>query len=434
MAINRNTMKLQEITLNNFKGCHDVHITFNDDFTVIIGANGAGKSTILDAVSIVLSWLIARIRNAKGQGRYISEEEIYNGYNSGFITAKFDNIQSCTIPSRTKKGYTKDVAIDLKHLNQYCDSIQDQITQSNSQSSIPVFVSYGVRRAVVDIPLKIKKSHIFGLFETYEDSLRGDANFRTFFEWYRNQEDIENERIREHMNMGLFSQGQRHMIYDKQLNAVRTAISRFMPGFSNIRISRNPTKMKIDKDGITLSMNQLSDGEKIYIALVGDLCRRLALANPTLDDPLSGEGIVLIDELDLHLHPQWQTEIATRLRETFPNIQFIVTTHSPLVITNTASDQIRVLTSHEGQTHIAHSPIGYAMPVNVILKDIMGISHELPQNIELLLDSIYQYIQEGDMENANKSYQELHLLAPDLPELVKIRKYIDLKSKRLQSR
>lgn len=424
-------MKLQEITLNNFKGCHDVHVTFNDDFTVIIGVNGAGKSTILDAVSIVLSWLIARIRNAKGQGRYISEEEIYNGYHSGFITAKFDDIHSCTIPSKTKKGYTKDVTIDLKDINQYCESIREQITQNDAKTSIPVFVNYGVRRAVVDIPLRIRKSHIFGLFETYENSLRGDANFRTFFEWYRNQEDIENEHIRE--NMGLFSKGQ-HITYDKQLAAVRTAISRFMPGFSNIRISRNPTKMKIDKEGETLSMNQLSDGEKIYIALVGDLCRRLALANPTLDDPLHGEGIVLIDELDLHLHPQWQSEIATRLRETFPNIQFIVTTHSPLVITNTASEQLRVLTYHHGQTYIAHSDIGYAMPVNVILKDIMGISHELPPNIELLLASIYRYIQKGDIDQAERTYQELSRLVPEFPELVKIRKYIDMKSKRIKSK
>lgn len=419
-------MKLKEISITNFKGCQDIHLNLDDQLTVIIGANGAGKSTILEAISIVLSWIIARIRNPKGQGRYISDVEIYNGYSSGILKAEFDNIQSIVIPSKAKKGYTKDVAIDLKDLNQYCESVREQITQHHTKTSIPIFVNYGVRRAVVDIPLRIRKSHIFDLFETYEDSLRGDANFRTFFEWYRNQEDIENESIRE----GTLSGDKAPIIFDRQLNAVRSAIKSFMPMFSNIRVSRNPLQMKIDKDGLTLSVNQLSDGEKIYVALVGDLCRRLALANPTLEDPLKGEGIVLIDELDLHLHPQWQSEIATRLCSTFPNIQFIVTTHSPLVITNVQSSQLRILTSEQGRIIIANSENGYALPVSVILKDIMGISNELPANIEGLLDEVYQKIQTGDIKNAKNGYDELLKLTPNLPDLVKIRKYIDIKSRK----
>jgi predicted ATP-binding protein involved in virulence len=419
-------MKLNEISISNFKGCQDIHLNLDDQLTVIIGANGAGKSTVLDAISIVLSWIIARIRNAKGQGRYISEDEIYNGFSSGSLEAKFDCIPSIVIPSKAKKGYTKDVAIDLKDLNQYCESVRAQIMQHQTKTSIPIFVNYGVRRAVVDIPLRIRKSHIFDLFETYEDSLRGDANFRTFFEWYRNQEDIENENIRERT---LFKDNT-PIHLDKELNAVRNAIKSFMPKFSNIRVSRNPLQMKIDKDGLTLSVNQLSDGEKIYIALVGDLCRRLALANPTLQDPLKGEGIVLIDELDLHLHPQWQSEIATRLCKTFPNIQFIVTTHSPLVITNIQSSQLRILSSEQGRTVVANSENGYAMPVSIILKDIMGISNELPANIEKLLDTVYQEIQDGDIENAQIGYSELLKLTPNLPDLVKIRKYIDIKSRK----
>ena len=100
---------------------------------------------------------------------------------------------------------------------------------------------------------------------------------------------------------------------DRELDAVRNAIYKFMPEFNKIRVRRNPLQMVVEKKGEQLAVNQLSDGEKTYIALVGDLCRRLVLANPTLENPLEGEGIVLIDELDLHLHPQWQTEITTRL-------------------------------------------------------------------------------------------------------------------------
>jgi len=191
--------------------------------------------------------------------------------------------------------------------------------------------------------------------------------------------------------------------------------------------------MRIRKNGFSLNVSQLSDGEKIYMALVGDLCRRLTLANPTLDDPLQGEGIVLIDELDLHLHPQWQTEIATKLCETFPNIQFIVTTHSPLVITNVQSSQLRILSSTDGNVNVLRSAGSYALPVSVILKDVMGITNELPYTIEkVLLPDLYKSIHDGDIDKAKQMCSELESLSPDFPDLVKIRKFIEIKSRSLQ--
>lgn len=424
-------MRLNEIRILNFRGCQDVHLDFDRNLTVIVGANGSGKSTILDAISITLSWIIARVRNIKGQGSYISDDEIYNGSNGGHVDANFDNIPSLSIPSKAQKGFTKEYATDLRDLNQYCEILRGNIEQNQKRTSLPVLVKYGVRRAVVDIPLRIKKSHIFDLFETYENSLRGDANFRNFFEWYRNQEDIENEKLRE--SYSLFNSGNQNRFHpDRALETVRRAIRIFMPAFDGIRVTRNPLQMRIEKNGFSLNVNQLSDGEKIYMALVGDLCRRLTLANPTMDDPLQGEGIVLIDELDLHLHPQWQTEIAAKLCETFPNIQFIVTTHSPLVITNVQSKQLRILSSADGKVEVLRSSSGYALPVSVILKDIMGISNELPYAIEKeLLPDLYKAIHDGELEKAKKLCGDLEALSPDFPDLVKIRKFIEIKSRSL---
>ena len=424
-------MRLQGIKILKFKGCQDVYLDFDKNLTVIVGANGAGKSTILDAISVTLSWIIARLRNAKGQGMYISDSEIYNGSSSGCIEAEFDNIQSLLIPSKSRKGISKEFSIDLRYLNQYCELLREKIEQTNQKVSLPILVKYGVRRAVVDIPLRIRKPHIFDLFETYENSLRGDANFRNFVEWYRNQEDIENENLR--ASYSLFGYGDNSNFRpDRSLETVRRAIRVFMPAFDGIRVTRNPLQMRIEKNGFPLNVAQLSDGEKIYMALVGDLCRRLTLANPTMDDPLQGEGIVLIDELDLHLHPQWQTEITTKLCDTFPNIQFIVTTHSPLVITNIQSNQLRILSSEDGGIKVLHSANGYSLPVSVILKDIMGISNELPYRIEKeLLPALYKAIHDGDMTKANQLCEELESLSPDFPDLVKIRKFIEIKSRSL---
>lgn len=196
-------------------------------------------------------------------------------------------------------------------------------------------VYYPVNRAVVDIPLRIRKKHSFELLSTYEDSLTVAANFRTFFEWFREREDIENEK----------KNSNRDFEYrDLQLQAVRQALSRFMPEFSNIRIRRSPLRMDVDKtingNKTTLNIRQLSDGEKCLMAMVGDIVRRMTIASPMLPDPLQGQGVILIDELDLHLHPLLQREVVSRLVETFPNCQFIISTHSPHIITHVKTESL----------------------------------------------------------------------------------------------
>ncbi len=410
-------MKLKNIYLHNFKGFFEETIDLDDRLTVIVGENGAGKSSVLDAITIILSWVIAKIKNPRGIGHEIKEEQKRKNSKFTHIEAIFNEIELINVNTNRSKS-----AVRTQEFDKYCNDIREKIEQTEGNTSVPVFVKYGVRRAVVDIPLKIKKSHIFDLLATYDESLKGDANFRTFFEWFRYQEDIENEIFRETSE-----------VCDRELKAIREAISKFMPGFKNLRVKRNPLRMIVDKDGKEFAVNQLSDGEKTYIALIGDLCRRLVLANPTLENPLMGKGIVLIDEIDLHLHPQWQTEIAEKLCYTFPNIQFIVTTHSPLVITNVKTEQLRVLKTEDGVTKLVDNDYSYALPVSIILKDVMGIKNELPKEIELdILPKIYRLIKEGDIKMAKEWSEKLENISPYLPELTRIRKIIEFKERGLE--
>jgi predicted ATP-binding protein involved in virulence len=108
----------------------------------------------------------------------------------------------------------------------------------------------------------------------------------------------------------------------RNLAYVKMALKEFMPEFSDFRVQRKPLRMKATKNGKDYTIQQLSDGQKCFIALVGDLARRLVIANPRSEKPLEGKGVVLIDELDLHLHPEWQQKMIVDLRTTFPNIQF----------------------------------------------------------------------------------------------------------------
>ncbi|WP_312733889.1 AAA family ATPase, partial [Escherichia coli] len=255
-----------------------------------------------------------------------------------------------------------------------------QYTQ-NSGASFPLIAFYPVERVVLDVPLKIKERHNFLQLDGYDNALNQGIDFRRFFEWFRNREDAENESglpqdvldklsTRIDLDNAVLNALTAIMASsrDRQLTAVRTAISRFMPGFSNLRVRRKPRlHMSIDKNGQTLNVLQLSQGEKSLMALVGDIARRLAMMNPMLENPLNGEGIVLIDEVDMHLHPTWQRTIIQRLTTTFPHCQFVLTTHSPLVI----SDCKDVLVYSLDDGELTQLPSLYGQDANTVLLNVM---------------------------------------------------------------
>ena len=113
---------------------------------------------------------------------------------------------------------------------------------------------------------------------------------------------------------------------DPALRAVHTAIYAAIPAISDLKVCRSPLRLSLLNNGQRLFVEHLSAGERYTLALMGDIAHRLAIANPHLEDPLQGDGIVLIDEVELHLYPAGQHSIGRLLRATFPNIQFVLTT------------------------------------------------------------------------------------------------------------
>jgi predicted ATP-binding protein involved in virulence len=128
-----------------------------------------------------------------------------------------------------------------------------------------------------------------------------------------------------------------------QNDVVKKAIISSVTSVSDIFTDSSTGKheLKIINDGVLININQASQGQKTLIAMIADLSRRLVLLNPNLKNPLYGQGIVIIDEIELHLHPQWQQSIVHSLTSTFPNIQFIITTHSPQILSTVDKDCIR---------------------------------------------------------------------------------------------
>ena len=405
-------MKIKNIKYQNYKGLKIDELSFNDHLTVVIGKNGAGKTSVLSSIVVALSWIISRLKSEKGKGLYIEEDAITNGKSHSKIEAKFDCFDSyIRIPNESKKGIQKKYTLDIETIKEYTSNKRAEFERTNFKTSIPTFVYYGVRRAVIDIPLRVRNQE-YALLDAYTDFTKGSANFRDFFTWFRNQEDIENEYIVKGKTEGSVA---------RDLDTFRNALQVFMPEYTNIHIRRNPLRMLVEKEGKSLNVNQLSDGEKIYLALIGDLCHRLVLANPTLDNPLQGEGIVLIDEIDLHLHPEWQGSFAEKLPEVFPNIQFIVTTHSPHVLNHVQSSLIRKLENDD----LSIPDYSYGMPTEIVLKDVMNLSHDLPIEIEKPISEIYLELNKNNLNRSKELCAELESKVPNQPELIRIRKLIE---------
>lgn len=403
-------MKIESLQINNFRNIEKVNIDFSGrQTTVFVGINGSGKTSILDCTAIMLSRVIGRIQSTSGTGRFFSETDIRNGKSetSSYIEVDFWKDHYGYRVSKTRKGSHKQTISNLDQIKELRKKVRDTL-EENSETNLPIAVFYPVNRAVLDIPLRIRKKHFFDQLAAYEGSLvSGHSDFRVFFEWFRNREDLENEMRLENRRVS-----------DNQLEAVREAVSLLIPGFSKLRIRREPLRMTLEKNGRELIVNQLSDGEKCLLALAGDLARRLAIANPSLNYPLIGEGIVLIDEIELHLHPSWQREIVPKLESTFPNCQFIISTHSPLVISHVKPESLFLL-STDNEGNLTNPRSSYGRDINSILEEIMGVS-ERPVEIKNKLREYFYLIDEGKLDYAHKLRLELeNSIGSDEPEFAK---------------
>lgn len=492
-------MKLKEIKLQNFRSIKNINIDLHPQLTVIVGINGAGKTTILDCCAILLSSVISYIKYSAikyskiNSAIEIDELDITNQASFTKIVATTQDNISWEI-SKTKKGYLKLHESNFKLLKDYSNKIQENITSSNGKCSIPTFIYYGTNRAVLDIPKKIKTKHQFDLLNTYDNSLLGNADFRLFFEWFREQEDYENELNREikqdvqHIieeidtlnknmllahkmlklakKMSLDLQDNIHIkqinqledklpdlqknlnylndaipdlsnlaqtrnelsksIDNKQLTAIRKAIIKFLPNINNIKIRRNNLAMVVQKNNIEIEIDQLSDGEKCLLALVGDLTRRLVMANPNLDNPLEGYGIILIDEIELHLHPTWQRNIVPNLLKVFPNCQFIITTHSPQVIGEISPESLRLLKWNDTnkQPEIeANVTRSIGLSTSEVLEEIMN-SPARNEEFDNKIKDIFQFVNSNDFEQANSLLRDLEEEYGNLPEIIRTRSYL----------
>ncbi|MBT1869344.1 AAA family ATPase [Enterobacter mori] len=397
-SLNRSKFHLNKIGIHDFKRIRELQITLEDDLTVFVGDNGFGKSTILESIAIALSWLRSNIEKEGKPGTYIKNSEINNSsdveYSSIDVNIKLKDFNTGILITKSKDGAQYSRNNELKEIKKLA-SIYRLVNKYVDNASLPLMVYYSIARSNIGggLDKKRKNSKIksaWSKFDVY-DEIEFDRNdFADFFQWlvflYNRaaQEklndsqvtinalisDIENIKatlfqlstiididdtvirgleisLKEKTNYlnelksGAYRTNNSISLYEKVISTILT----FLPEFQWIKLvyGDDDYKIVLKKGTSELDIQQLSQGEKTILTLVGDLARRLILLNPKSDNPLLGYGIVLIDEIDLHLHPQWQQTIIERLTSTFPNVQFVVTTHSPQVLSTVNSRSVRIL-------------------------------------------------------------------------------------------
>ncbi|MBQ7562534.1 MAG: AAA family ATPase [Lachnospiraceae bacterium] len=393
-------MKLRELVITDFRGFSKAKIALDEKTSIFFGVNGVGKTSVLRSINLLYASILNKTVNRRElrQQYNIELDDIRYGKPLTTIQGTFMMGTEDGEPIIYERGMERKSGKrthSKTSLDEIVLSIQESYLSDEAQNNIPVFVNYGTNRLVLDIPLRIRTHHEFDIYSAYEKAIENKIDFRTFFEWYRNQEDVENAAKVEKKDFEY---------KDRLLNAVRRAIVAMLPEFENIHISRKPRlEMVVEKKGLRLNVSQLSDGEKCILAMFGDLAKRLSLANPNLPDPLMGEGVVLIDEIELHMHPSWQRMILSVLRNTFPNIQFIITTHSPVVLSE-VNDSYRVFfMANDGQeTTITDFSRLDGFDINYILEEFMGTKSRNGQT-ENLVRALYEAIQARNIKSAEKS-------------------------------
>ena len=363
-------MRLKRVEIENFRLIERLELDLHPRMNVLIGANAAGKTTVLEAVAFSILQATRRLLPGAESGR-LSVADIRRELG---MQAEAASIRVVS------EGFDWLVLIHNRE-NQPIEAPKAMIYDQglSGEGALPLAIYYGTARALPH-HIKITSSSDPGRINA-PTGARSDAwigafsphlNFSAFRDWFTEQSIAESL---EHSRRKSFD------VEIPTLKAVRDAVRTMIPGCTDLRLAGNPPRIQatMDRgDGSTedVDFTELSDGYRTLLAVVADIARRMVQANP--HQGLQSEALVMIDEIDLHLHPKWQQVVLASLLEAFPNAQFLVTTHSPQIIA-TADPEHLICLVRDGDGLSAVRPDStYGALPDRILEDVMGLAHARP--------------------------------------------------------
>mgnify|MGYP000564817895 FL=1 len=390
--MSNNLLKINKLYLDNYRCFKDFTIDFHDQLTVLVATNGKGKTAILDAIAVAFGTFVNSTGLARGSVFNRSDvqkikaretktnemEEVYplvleaNGVINNEVTHWSRELHKPKGATTTK---------DTKPLIQYGQDIRKKVVQKVDEI-LPLISYYGTGRlwGLKKITLN-KKQHETSRLSGYIDCLDPLSSYKSFESWYVDICLAELElKIEEIEKNNLDISNNEFTSIRKSIQQAVNHIVEKNTGWKDIVYKKRAETIVAQNETFgELSLMQLSDGIRNMIGLVADIAYRAVKLNPHLENaPKQTPGIVLIDEVDMHLHPKWQQTVLTDLTKAFPNIQFIVTTHSPQVLSTVKKEQIRILGDNVVSTPSTHS---FGEDSSVLLAELMNVSPLPPLEI-----------------------------------------------------
>ena len=454
-------MKLHSLQVTNFRCFESLTVEFDPQLTVLVANNGMGKTAILDAITVALGPFISGFDTGVNKG--FKHEDSRLGIKSigtkkikirikdsaWSVESKYPiklnaagTIEDQSIQwSRELKGEKTQTTVgDAKLLTEYAKKLQLSV-RADEQVTLPVIAYYGTGRLWRQSKPNLKystdsKSRLYG----YHDALNSESDFKAVSKWFKDESLAQfNEivaNIMTHQHLGKIDISPLKIPYIK-LEHVRKAVDRCLnhSGWSTLYYDAELQQLVIrHKDDKLLDafipVAQLSDGVKAMLSLVADIAYRCVQLNPHLaSPPEETSGVVLIDEIELHLHPSWQQHVINDLQTAFPNIQFIVTTHSPQVLTTVRRGNIRVIGPNSVGQLIAEPPLTmtYGEPSGGVMHSVMSVDPQPPVVEKEDLQRLTEWVDQGcyDTEEAKRLQRDLMAaLGEQHPQLQRLQRSI----------
>ena len=405
-------MNVRRLKLTNFRGFTDAEFIFGKGMNLLVGINGVGKSTVLDALRVTLSSSLNLLLKNEPALKFRTEDirlkqRKANPSLGVKLEGEIDNrpfVHTIVkhakkfVPDPKRKGEVRDQVIETPD-----QDLMNFDFKSGFGETTPAAVFFSPHRSIISLRQGDKSAFSKKSLEPREFQLQDSANWLL----------VRKTLSKENDNFTLL------------IEAVDKTVEKFLGNCRNLRTVKKNSKttLLIDKEGKTLDVRQLSDGERGVLFLILDLTIRLSRANPKLENPAhDAKAVVLIDELDLHLHTKWQREIVDRLEQTFPNCQFIATTHSPQIVGEVAPQKIQLIQSTGANPE--NPPQSLGMDTNFILSRLME-TDERDQETQKALNEIADLIEADEYEKAQEKVDKIRTELGDFLELVKLQTRID---------
>jgi predicted ATP-binding protein involved in virulence len=407
-------MRVTRLKLTNLRAIQTAEFNFQPGCNLIVGVNGVGKTSVLDALAVCLSGVVRDVNQLRAPVEAFSVDDIRIGADAltlecGFSIGQAKNTylvhkpRTTSAPREKKAGMPREQTYETPQRVEYLGEGPRAATGKEPEGR-PLAVLFSTRRAVPSQRAPARSVAAGGVPAAYTEAFSNrELRLGEFAAWMRVQDALRAENPASR----------------RVLIAFEEAVRRFLPEYKHLRVDDSKQRrLLIDHGRTTLEVRQLSDGERGTLAMVLDLTRRLAQANPNLADPAgNAEAVVMIDEIDLHLHPQWQRRIVQNLTAVFPKCQFIATTHSPQVIGEVQHERIQIISN--GRVYPpTHS---FGVDSSRVLEEIMD-SRPRTEEVQRLLTRISKAVGKKHYGAAQKLLSQLvKQLGEDDPEVTRTR-------------